>query len=218
MADAFSLANHDFADASIVRLEVGSADAIKSLFVHEAVVCAVSPVLKAAFQGNFRESQQKVCTLEDTDLATANALVQWLYTRKTFCLDTKEGKDAQTYYLETARLYVCACKYMISSLIESLEHDIAHAPYDVPYADSVSLVYKNTPPSSGLRKIYTACYASHTALDEWFGSDSCMELFASCPDFAADLAIAFARRLKDPNKACHLHQLLGMTTCVKPFI
>ncbi|KJZ70529.1 hypothetical protein HIM_10073 [Hirsutella minnesotensis 3608] len=48
--------------------------------VHKAIVCGQSPVIKAAVQGNFEESQRNIITMHSFQPDTVKRLVQFMYT------------------------------------------------------------------------------------------------------------------------------------------
>jgi hypothetical protein len=50
--------------------------------VHKEFACYHSPVLKAAFDGEFIESKTKTYELHDIEGPVAQLFVNWLYTQK----------------------------------------------------------------------------------------------------------------------------------------
>ncbi|KUJ22784.1 uncharacterized protein LY89DRAFT_728897 [Mollisia scopiformis] len=75
---------------STITLLIGSSDPPIEMVVHQEAACAGSPVLRAAFCGNFMEGRTKTYRLAHVDEATARLLVQWLYAGKIVTIQLKE--------------------------------------------------------------------------------------------------------------------------------
>ncbi|KAF8851443.1 hypothetical protein BDZ45DRAFT_766719 [Acephala macrosclerotiorum] len=65
---------------SLVKLLIGEANPPIEIQIHKEVACQRSPVFRAAFCGNFSESQSQTYPLRHVNEPTAKLLMQWMYT------------------------------------------------------------------------------------------------------------------------------------------
>ena len=65
----------------------------KEFKVHKGFAIHYSPVLKSAFNSNFKEGQTQTYVLEHATEGAAQLLVEWIYTQKLDLNGLKEEKD-----------------------------------------------------------------------------------------------------------------------------
>jgi hypothetical protein len=92
-------------DQTIVTLKVGP-DA-QPLNIHKDLICKSSKYFTKAFNGGFKEAEERSITLKDVDVVTAQRYMHWLYTNS---LEEEEEGDYMALDslqpLDLAQLYV----------------------------------------------------------------------------------------------------------------
>jgi hypothetical protein len=120
--------------------------------VHKKFACNYSPVLKAAFTGNFMEGQTQTYTMEDTTEGAFTLLAQWFYTQK---LDGDLG-GANVAGDNLARLWVLAERLLIPRLqnlaIDRI--DEKRIECNCIYIGALQYVWDSTAPDSPLRRLF----------------------------------------------------------------
>ena len=188
-----------FQDSSIVTLNVGPDK--RTFHVHQNLLFKQSPVFKAAFSGECRESSERCMALPEDDPETVERFMQWLYFRS---LGLTKGVSVETWderYWQLARLNTLADKFNVGLLKNAIIDElfalrkIAPMP---PQSPVIGYIYENTTRASSLRKLIVGWYAWHINFT-WYTSSSAPECFEDTPTFAADLAIALSQRVHDSN-------------------
>ncbi|CAF9942840.1 MAG: hypothetical protein ALECFALPRED_010144 [Alectoria fallacina] len=193
-------AKHKFGNVSTVTLLVGKN---KTPFhVHMDRLCEASSVFEAAFLGNFKESSEKTMQLPEDDEGTFELFVDWLYGQRYAMLPEVE-KGHEDYekdkrFLQAYQLFVLADKYRVCKLkslvIEALFADVTMCK-GVPSNASVAYAYEHTTQCSGLRK-WLADYHAWNVRLEWYELSDAQAFLRQQPDFATDLSVSFAERIK----------------------
>lgn len=169
--------------------------------VHLDLLCAASPVFKAAFSGNFKESTERSMDLPEDDHEAVNRLVQWLYSKEYQLPGTGNRSKNQKCYDALARLNTLGEKYQITGLKNNIIRKLFQAKLDtltIPELTVVVYVYENTSHGSSFRKLLVDWY-SWSIKSVWFSKVGTNIILAMNPEFAADLAIALAQRVEDPT-------------------
>ena len=194
-------------NATTVTIYLEEDDGNLSFIVHKDL-CNVSPVFKAAFAGNFQESKQQSLKLRETNTATVNRLLDWIYTRDFQLPDPISVTKAQSFYFGLARLYALADEHGIVHLkncvIDKFQSYSRKGESCIPNHALVLYVYENTAPSSTLRILLVAWYA-HDVVSEWYGRKSTVDFLYKCPDFAVGLAVELGRHRECPGTECALY-------------
>ncbi|TVY73307.1 hypothetical protein LSUE1_G005520 [Lachnellula suecica] len=188
----------------LVTLKVGPN--AKSFVVHKQFACDASPVLKAAFTGEFEEGLTQTYALEETTKEVGRLLACWLYTRK---VDSKQIEDPSLKEEEDiilVELWVLADELLISDL----QNDVIRQLYDNANSDGqgrpiatncLKYAYQATAKDSKLRHFLVDLVASLM----W--SDS----FSSCAeDFPRQFLLEYAFRVSSTVCAEGLECELGM--------
>ena len=188
-------------DASGIQATTGATEAAPTNFlVHENLICEASPVLKAAFQGNFAEGGSKIMTVRDLDADAVHHFLQWLYRGRK--LPTKPGtKDAERiWYLQMAGLVVVADIWRVENLEDDVIDMLVRTGDDLlePPYQAVGFVYANTCHLSYLRRWLVAWYTEGIEL-EWYKHQDARRFMAKFPDFGNDIAMAFGKQLTHPR-------------------
>jgi len=169
--------------------------------VHLDLLCAASPVFKAAFSGNFKESTVRPMDLPEDDHEAVNRLVQWLYSKEYQLPEIEERSNSQKCYVALARLNTLGEKYQIIGLKNNIIRKLFQIGWDtliIPGVTTVAYVYENTSQGSSFRKLLVDWYSWRTKSD-WFSRVGTRSVLAKTPEFAADLAIALFQRVEDPT-------------------
>lgn len=169
--------------------------------VHLGLLCAVSPVFKAAFSGEFKESTERSMDLPEDDHEAVNRLVQWLYSKEYQLPEIEKSSSTRKCYAALARLNTLGEKYQITGLKNNIIRKLFQTQLDnlkVPGPRMVAYVYENTSQGSSFRKLLVDWY-SWRVKRYWFSRDCTKSVLAKNPEFAADLAIARVQRVEDPT-------------------
>lgn len=138
-----------------VKLIVGAS---KNVFnIHEDVLFNASPVLRAAFDSDFKEGTERTMELPDEDLDLFDHFVSWLYSgnfdHKMFDVSAPDTEQRfQEHLMTAARLFVLADKYDIGSLrVSTCDGLFDLSKYTrqkgaglVPLSGVVEYIYANT--------------------------------------------------------------------------
>lgn len=192
------LINHfpSFVDEPTIVLHVGEAKA--AFRIHRKLICDASAMFRSVFLGNgtFAETEDQSMTLPEDDIETVTRFVQWLYGQDYELAPTTDASNTKKCYEQLARLYVFADKYgvdllhneIIDKLFDMKDHGVTP-----PHIRLVSFIYQNTTVGSSFRKLLVAYYVFHIAM-KWYSEDL-SKTFTAMPEFSADLALGFARRI-----------------------
>jgi hypothetical protein len=134
---------------AIVTFLIGPGDSPKKFIVHKEPACYHSPILDAAFNGNFVEGQTQTYRIEDTSPEAFRFFVQWLYRQELDLFQLKslaveedeEPKQSYDEDIALAELWVLAEKMAVPALqnlvIEKIiairENTIAVPTATIPY-------------------------------------------------------------------------------------
>ena len=189
-----------FQNNPIVTLDVGPDK--HTFHVHQELLFKSSPVFKAAFSGECRESSEHCMALPEDDPETVERFMQWLYFNS---LGLTKGVYSDTWgkrYWQLARLNTLADKFDVGLLKNSIIDELFALQITPgarpPQPPVIGYIYENTTETSSLRKLIVGWYAWHIKFD-WYtasGTPACLE---GTPMFATDLAIAMSQRVQDPN-------------------
>lgn len=192
---------HRFGNVSTVTILVGEDQT--PFHVHMDRLCEASSFFKAAFLGDFKESSEKTMHLPEDDEGTFELFVDWLYNQRNEMLPevTRDSDDEEEdeRSLQAFRLYLLADKYRVCKLkslvIEALFADAAVAKW-YPSNASIAYAYEHTTQYSGLRKML-ADYHAWSARLGWYELPDAQAFLRQQPDFATDLSVSFAKRIKN---------------------
>ena len=70
----------------------------KAFRIHRNLLCDASPVFRAAFLGNFQESERQVMDLDEDDTLAFEVITQWLYTQTCALSEDASPDDAVFVY------------------------------------------------------------------------------------------------------------------------
>ena len=79
--------------------------------VHQDLLFDASPVMKAAFSGNFQEASDRSMSLPDDDKSSVERMLKWLYTRKLELTVPVSIETSHECYMQLAQLNTLADKY-----------------------------------------------------------------------------------------------------------
>lgn len=182
-------------DIATVTLVVGET---KTTFhVHEAELFEASPVFKAAFSSDFKESSQRKMNLPEDDAVLFNLLIEWLYGHH-YDIPQPTGETTKdgTRFMEAMRLYVLADKYSVASLksriVKTIFNTVKEGNVTGPNIDTVAYAYQNVPQSSGIRKLLADLYACNINF-EWYGRATTKARLQKNPEFATDIILSFVQ-------------------------
>ena len=172
--------------------------------IHEAVLFDVSPVFRAAFTSDFKESAERQMILPEDDAELFNLMIEWLYSRPYDISPPTGDKDIDcARFLQPTRLYVLADKYAVTKLknhiAEILFNTMKLRDSAGPDIDTVAYAYKNLPRTSGCRKLladFHACNIKH----EWYEQESTKRFLQKNPKFALDVLMSFVQHTPAQNK------------------
>ena len=144
-----------------------------------------------------QETQDMTLIGAEVTVDALERLVQWLYTGKYHLSPPDSAEQTQETYMEMARLFILAEKYVIADL----KNDIIDKLFDLqakqaspPQMPVAVLVYENTPISSPFRQLLAAHEAWHID-PKWYDSEGFLQQLRSIPDFAADVAVQLGKQL-----------------------
>lgn len=178
-----------WADVATVTLVVGET---KTAFqVHEADLFEASPVFKAAFTADFRESSERTMTLPEDDEVIFELFVNWLY-RQRYDIPSPPTDPEK---LEPIKLFVLADKYDVRSLKNLVVSQLFLAfktGAATPSLDAISHAYKHSSQNSTMRKLLTDRL---TSMDDpgWFQEESIQTWLRNHPDISIDMIASFAK-------------------------
>jgi hypothetical protein len=159
----------------MVTFLVGPGDAPKKFIIHKERVCHHSPVLKAAFNGNFIEGETQTYRVEDTSPGAFRMFTRWVYDQdldlvQLKILDQKQrdvrwemGEAGHVEDLELAELWVLADKMAMPKLQNFIVRQIVEIRNQCRWVAIRTLpyVYKKTAVGSPLRRLMVSEVAQH---------------------------------------------------------
>ncbi len=148
---------------TIVTFLIGPGDSPKKFIVHKEHACYHSPVLDAAFNGNFVEGQTHTYRIEDTSPGAFRLFVQWVYRQELdlFQLkssDVEEPDDPDQCHvedMELAELWVLADKMAVPALQNSVISKIIKIRQETHLVavNTLHYIYRTTVIDSPLRRL-----------------------------------------------------------------
>ncbi|KAK4692922.1 hypothetical protein P7C71_g4377, partial [Lecanoromycetidae sp. Uapishka_2] len=189
-------------DVAVVTLLVGIE---KALFnVHEELLFNASPVFKAALSGRFSEANTRSMELPDDDVDTVERMVQWIYTKHLSLTAVTSDVTSSECYWQLAHLNTLADKYDITALKNAIIDKMFELYLSLkrnpnvgkpPQPLLIQYIYSNTTETSAFRKALVAWYDCGGVNMDWYKRPAARRLLIELPEFATDLAIAFALKL-----------------------
>jgi hypothetical protein len=169
----------------------------QKFLIHKERVCHHSPVLKAAFNGNFIEGQTQTYRIEDTSPGAFRMFTRWIYDQglDLFQLKTADEKERDVRWniggaalvedLELAELWVLADKMAVPKLQNFIVRQIVEirnqcrgvAIRTLPY------IYKKPAVGSPLRRLIVSEVAQH----------GCKQDFNSTENFPHEFLVDLAK-------------------------
>ena len=195
----------------MVTLKVKTvADDLAVFLVHSGVICNVSPVFRAAFQGAFKEGEWKTLELKETPCHIVNDFVFWLY--RGIC--PSPPKEDKEYLLRYAMMYTFAERYEILKMKGDVLTAAAHrasknrfTPADV---SATNYVYEYTLPGDGFRRLLVCIYA-YKMDPVWFQGNKMENYYRQSPsEFVLDLVMEMGRHKTAPGEPIMFE---GVTFC-----
>lgn len=190
------LANHDSSPDQMVTFFVGHEET--RFLVHKQNACNASPVLNAAFNGNFSEDRTKTYDLDDVEPAVFWVFMQFLYSKTLVVschnLDPQDDvsnpsdnhfTDCYKQNSTMDRLWILADKFLMTKLQNLVVDQIVRTHQDCTWSihgitsTDCHRVYNNTPVGSPLRRLLVERCA-------W----RC-KIFASETDYMAEKMVGF---------------------------
>jgi len=175
----------------------------KELFyVHKDILCEISPFIRAALAGGFREAEDQEIPFPEDDVETFERLVQWVYTRALNLSSYETEAETEAHYLALARLFVLADKLQIPMLktltVLTMYESVDKAKW-VPPLEVIGHVYANSHRRCGLRRLLVDSYIWR--LDyEWYDTDTTVDTLLPVDEFTAELAVGLAQRISHPER------------------
>lgn len=187
----------------IVHIVVGPE---KKVFkIHKEILCNASTYFRAALNGGFKEAKEQKVEMPEDKVSIFKYFQHWLYSgnilvRKEWPSDGKIEEEwykawdilVEVYSFGETRGIPLLQNAAIDCII-----DMQQATNTV-YVESNSFVYKSTPGSSPLRRLYVDLFHSsahvhqETAKGSWF----CQDMYEKYDkEFLFDVATAYCRRV-----------------------
>ena len=186
------LMNARFSDIQMVLLIVGEEKT--EISVHENVLFEASPVLKATFTSNFKESSERSIYLPDDDAILMDILVQSLYAPRRMI----HGVEQRS---ELLRLYVLAEKYDVVQVKDKIcNWFISAFKTERPSKIIVEYIYENTTSKAAMRELLADSFSWNRDL-KWFSDEANRSWLLSVPELAVDICAVLANNLVKEAKA-----------------
>ena len=210
-------------DDTMVTLKVKTvADDFAVFLVHSGVICNVSPVFRAAFQGAFKEGEWKTLELpfqkfgkeapcqcdketpcqcdKETPCHMVNDFVFWLY--RGIC--PSPPKEDKEYLLRYAMMYIFAEVYEIlkmkGDVLTAAAHRAAKNRFTPADVSATNYVYEHTLPGDGFRRLLVCIYAYKMNL-VWFQGNKMEDHYRQSPsEFVLDLVMELGRHKAAPGE------------------
>ncbi|KAI1959819.1 hypothetical protein LOZ58_004184 [Ophidiomyces ophidiicola] len=186
-----------FRGVCVITITVGESEA--QFQAHKDLLCQKSPFFNGALMRDFKEAGENAISLPEDDPDTFERFLQWLYSGIYELSGLKTDEEVDERYFQLAQLYTLADKLEVPRL----KHDIINElfmmktdPDKPPQVDVIAYIYENTRERSPLRKLMVAWLVWHIDF-QWYTTPSATTFLSHCPEFAADLAVALARRWVD---------------------
>ena len=187
---------------TMVTLQVKTgADDLALFLVHSKVICNVSPVFRAAFQGAFKEGEWKTLELKETACHIVNDFVFWLY--RGVCPSPPE--EDNEHLLRYAMMYTFAERYEILKMKHDALTAAAHRSSKTGFTPAdvfaTNYIYKHTLHGDGFRRLLVCIYA-YKVHHLWFQDNKMEEYYReSHSEFILELAIEMGRHKAAPGKS-----------------
>lgn len=162
------------------------------------VMCDVSPVLKAALTGGFKESVEKTMRFPEENPIEFHRFLKWTYLDTYFLSPFQSDGTAEVRMMELARLYVLADRLDVVKL----KHNIIDRMYEIGQCSSSSYgpphrviryIYANSTRTCSFRKLLVAWYFKTRRLALVFGNRE-LDLENELPDLVADIELEASTR------------------------
>lgn len=156
------------------------------------VLCDISLVLRAAFTGGYKESQEKSMRLPEEDVTDFERFMQWTYLGRYQLSGFEAHGTADQRIMELARLYTVADRFDVIKL----KHHIIDRVYEIgqvggtdsaPPHEVIRYMYENSTRLSFFRKLMAAWYLNTRRISSMLSSRNLM-LENEIPDLQADVA------------------------------
>ncbi|EER25635.1 hypothetical protein D8B26_000046 [Coccidioides posadasii str. Silveira] len=188
-----------FRGVTVITITVGESEA--QFQAHKDLLCQKSPFFNGALTSDFKEAAEHAITLPEDDPDTFERFLQWVYSGTYVLSGIGSDEEVDERYMQLAQLYVLADKLEVPALKHNIINEMflmKLSPGKPPQVDVISYVYENTRVRSPLRQLIVAWLVWHVDF-EWYKTANAMNFLPQCPEFAADLAVALARRFVDFN-------------------
>lgn len=136
----------------------------KSYMVHEGVITNHSRFFRAACSGQFKEAQERVVCLPETDPKLFSAYLQHVYTDRVVIMAPEEAaadKAGTSQYIKLSELYVLADKLddlRLRNDIVDCTIQLEAAVKTLPSPAAIRIAYEEVPESCLLRKLMRDFY------------------------------------------------------------
>lgn len=146
--------------------------------------------------GTYKETTDQSMNLPEDSPNTVERFVQWLYRRDwELASHTIDNESTGRCYMQLAELYVFSDKYDVAGLhnriIDKL-FEMQPKATIAPPESHIGYIYDNTASGSSFRQLLVAYEVTHGG-KAWYLQEDASEVMADTPEFAADVAVAFAR-------------------------
>lgn len=152
--------------------------------------------------GTFTETTDQSMKLLEDDVNTFSRFVQWLYQGQIQTLPLADENSAKCWS-DLAELYVLADKYQMVHLHNDIINKLFEfkaASLQPPQIIVAMFIYENTTSGSSFRKLLVT-YNAWLVNREWYSKEQVPFSLSRVPEFAADIACAFAQRLDGTHKS-----------------
>ncbi|MDI1488143.1 MAG: hypothetical protein OHK93_007417 [Ramalina farinacea] len=185
----------------MVTLQVKtSADDLAVFPVHSRVICNVSPVFRAAFQGAFKEGEWKTLELKETACHIVNNFVFWLH--RGICPSPPE--EDKEYLLQHAMMYTFAERYEILKMkgdaLTAAAHRASKIGFTPADAFATNYIYEHTLPGDGFRRLLV-CIHAYKVHPVCFRENKMEKYYRESPsEFILDLVSEMGRHKATPEE------------------
>lgn len=183
-----------------VTLHVGNIR--EPIHVHKGLLDDASGFFKAACNSRFKEGDEQSMDLPEETVDDLEDFVQWLYTKRLdFPMPSVTTSLQDTFLRPQIQAIILADKFDMPGYKRAvLERvlEIAKRQGDETFRalsnHTIHYAYDNSMPHSGIRRLLVDWYIWKTPFS-WYRSSANDEFLINLPEFAADIAVGFSKRV-----------------------
>ncbi|KAG7411266.1 hypothetical protein ACKAV7_009815 [Fusarium commune] len=203
-------------DGRSIEVVVGSSPSV-TFSVHEILICSSSNFFKKAFQGGWKESQDRLVRLERDDPDVFSVYLHWLYYHTLPVRVDEPGVVGNAEYMQLAKAYILGDMLqdgsfqdaVMDAMMDKTASEAADGKRWYPVGPVIRLIYENTLESSKARLFLVDMYTFHGQgpwLTEWAVQEDLPK------DFLLDVAVSLLEHRPCPQSyyvvqgSCRYHQ------------